>query len=72
MTVKTELGGTMFYVYNVKDRREALALIELASKRMKSKKYSTKIEAWRYLDTAYTYYIKTTMNGTVQIDIKSF
>ncbi len=72
MTIKTELGGTTFYVYNVKDRREAIALIELASKRMKNKKYSTKIEAWRYLDTAYTYYIRTTMNGDVQIDIKSF
>ena len=72
MTVKVELNGTVYFVYNVKSKCEGLALATITNQRKKNGNKSTRIDAYKYFDSDNTYYIKPRMNGDIEINIKNF
>lgn len=70
MTIKVELYGTTYFVYNVRDKVEGYSVAMLANNRMRTGNKSTRIDAYKYMDTDNVYYIKRRFNGDIEINTK--
>lgn len=73
MTSKVYLktNKRMVYVYDIKDKYEALALANILEGRLnKGKIKSTKIEAYKYFDSDSVYHIRQRNNGDWEIRTK--
>ena len=72
MTVKTTINGITYFVYNVRDKAEGKSLAMIVEQRKKVGNKSTRIDAYKYMDTDNVYYYKLRMNGDCEINTKSF
>lgn len=72
MTVKTTINGITYFVYNVRDKAEGKSLSVIVDQRRRMGNKSTKIDAYKYMDTDNVYFYKVRMNGDIEINTKSF
>ena len=72
MTIKVELYGTTYFVYNVRDKAEGRSLAMIVEQRKKVGNKSTRIDAYKYMDTDNVYYYKQRLNSDIEINTKSF
>lgn len=67
MTIKVELCGTTYFVYNVRDKAEGRSLAMIVEQRRRVGNKSTRIDAYKYMDTDNVYYIKQRLNSDIEI-----
>lgn len=72
MTVKVIVNKTTYFVYNVRDKAEGRSLAMIVEQRKKVGNKSTRIDAYKYMDTDNVYFYKVRMNGDIEINTKSF
>lgn len=72
MTVKVILNKTTYFVYNVRDKAEGRSLAMIVEQRRKVGNKSTRIDAYKYMDTDNVYYYKQRLNSDIEIRTKSF
>ena len=72
MTVKVIVNKTTYFVYNVRDKAEGRSLAMIVEQRKKVGNKSTRIDAYKYMDTDNVYFYKVRMNGDIEIRTKSF
>lgn len=72
MTVKVVVNKTTYFVYNVRDKAEGRSLAMIVEQRKKVGNKSTRIDAYKYMDTDNVYYIKQRNNSDIEINTKSF
>lgn len=72
MTVKVIVNKTTYFVYNVRDKAEGRSLAMIVEQRKKVGNKSTRIDAYKYMDTDNVYYIKQRNNSDIEINTKSF
>ena len=72
MTVKVIVNKTTYFVYNVRDKAEGRSLAMIVEQRRRTGNKSTRIDAYKYMDTDNVYYIKQRNNSDVEINTKSF
>lgn len=72
MTVKVIVNKTTYFIYNVRDKAEGRSLALIVEQRKKVGNKSTRIDAYKYMDTDNVYYYKLRMNGDCEINTKSF
>ena len=72
MTVKVVVNKTTYFVYNVRDKAEGKSLAMIVDQRRRMGNKSTRIDAYKYMDTDNVYFYKVRMNGDIEINTKSF
>ena len=72
MTVKVIVNKTTYFVYNVRDNAEGKSLAMIVEQRRKVGNKSTRIDAYKYMDTDNVYYYKQRLNSDIEINTKSF
>ena len=72
MTVKVVVNKTTYFVYNVRDKAEGRSLAMIVEQRRRVGNKSTRIDAYKYMDTDNVYYIKQRNNSDVEIRTKNF
>ena len=72
MTVKVVVNKTTYFVYNVRDKAEGRSLAMIVEQRRRVGNKSTRIDAYKYMDTDNVYYIKQRLNSDIEINTKSF
>lgn len=72
MTVKVIVNKTTYFVYNVRDKAEGKSLAMIVEQRRKVGNKSTRIDAYKYMDTDNVYYYKQRLNSDIEINTKSF
>ena len=71
MTSKIVSNKRVYYVYDVRDAHEALALAHIIEARLAKSRNgilkNNRVNAYRYFDSDFTYYAKIRNNGDIEI-----
>ena len=70
MTIKKKKKRRVYYVYYVKDSHEALGLAHIVEARLDKsggKLKNNRIDAWKVMDSDFTYYAKIRNNSDIEI-----
>ena len=70
MTSRIVIKRRVYYVYDVKDSHEALGLAHIVEARLDKgggKLKNNRIDAWKVMDSDFTYYAKIRNNSDIEI-----